>query len=98
SVTPAPGGSAMPSAAGTSPAKSTMSAPPTASRERSSPRAVDTTVVPLPPFTDQQAMSTSPPGRERARQGEGNGGSIRAVGGADKAQSRPYPRLVGSSA
>src|SRR5207253_5757431 len=60
--------------------------------------ATDTTVVPLPPFTDEQAISTSPPGRERTRQGEGDGRSIRAAAASDKGQSRPYPRPVARSA
>jgi ATP-dependent Lon protease len=56
SPTPIPLGSARPSTAGTSPARSTISAPCEDFSACTSARVDATTVVPLPPLTDQQTI------------------------------------------
>ena len=67
SRTPGPLGCGRPSAAGMSPARSTRRAPPGA-EAASRPRDAATTVVPLPPLTDQQQVSTlTPEGRRPSR-------------------------------
>ena len=67
SRTPGPLGCGRPSAAGMSPARSTRRAPPGA-EAASRPSDAATTVVPLPPFTDQQQVSTlTPEGRRPSR-------------------------------
>ena len=97
SRTPGPLGCGRPSAAGMSPARSTRRAPPGA-EAASRPSDAATTVVPLPPLTDQQQVSTlTPEGRRpsRCRTLRQPGSSTRSGGrsGQPSGCSRPQQGL-----
>src|SRR5207249_4279015 len=73
SAMPGPAGSGSPSTAGTSPARSASTAP-VDDRASTVASAAATTVVPLPPLADQQAINTGPLLGATTRPGSGVSG------------------------
>ena len=58
-----------------------MGRPEDTDRESTNPRPHETTVVPVPPFGDQQAMSIDPPGDATTEtSGKGSGKDYRVAG------------------
>src|SRR4051812_35559650 len=100
SLSPGPSGSGNPSTAGQSPPKSASRTSRPDVSARTLARAAATTVVPLPPLVDQQAISTEPlPGRVKHSGGGRAHGEGRAAGLATQGVcgGRPVEKAVGVS-